>query len=139
MTFSLLYVSESRLTPPNIDDQVQQLVDQSIAWNRSAAITGALIFTERHFAQFIEGPEDAVRSLMARIERDTRHSNVVVRLAELADRRRFDDWSMAYWGPERFLEPMIAPLFGGAVADDLNQRIADLLDLMEGYVGQSDS
>ena len=102
MVFTIFYVSQSLLHGPDAVAQVQDIIDRSTLWNASMGVTGALAFTERHFAQCIEGGEDTIRALMVRIENDPRHANVTIRRARPERVRRFERWSMAYWGPEIF-------------------------------------
>lgn len=59
-------------------------------------ITGALICRADIYLQWLEGPEDKVRQAIARIERDDRHAEVVVHVAEPAPARVFGDWAMLH-------------------------------------------
>lgn len=81
MVFTVFYVSRSLLHGTEASAHVQDIIDRSTRWNASMGVTGALAFTERHFAQSIEGDEDTIRALMARIENDQRHTNVTIRRA----------------------------------------------------------
>ncbi|WP_367114142.1 BLUF domain-containing protein [uncultured Sphingomonas sp.] len=101
MVFTIFYVSESLLHGPDAVAQVQDIIDRSTLWNASMGVTGALAFTERHFAQCIEGGEDTIRTLMVRIENDPRHANVTIRRARPD---RFDGSSDGAWpiGGRRF-------------------------------------
>ncbi|WP_430459095.1 BLUF domain-containing protein [Sphingomonas parapaucimobilis] len=93
MVFTIFYVSESLLHGPDAVAQVQDIIDRSTLWNASMGVTGALAFTERHFAQCIEGDEDTIRALMVRIENDPRHANVTIRRARPERVRRFTQTS----------------------------------------------
>ena len=79
MLRSILYVSNSALGY-SIDHQgrIGELVDKWRRWNNSVGITGAIVFTERHFVQLIEGPEAAIGELFAHIRADKRHTGVKV-------------------------------------------------------------
>lgn len=133
---SILYVSRSCLTYPQAERAVQDIVDWSVIWNASAGVTGALVFTERHFAQFIEGPRESVLDLLGKIKRDPRHTRVTVRRERTEPDRLFGDWSLAYVGPEVFLEPTIAPLVGALPDVEVERYAEDLLGLMRGFVAQ---
>ena len=62
--------------------------------NAAAGITGLLLFNGQNFLQLLEGEQDAVDSLLDRVESDPRHSGVVVVTdLEIAE-RSFPDWSM---------------------------------------------
>lgn len=136
MVFTIFYVSQSLLHGPDAVAQVQDIIDRSTLWNASMGVTGALAFTERHFAQCIEGGEDTIRALMVRIENDPRHANVTIRRARREKGRRFERWSMAYWGPEIFVEPHILPLIEPLPANAVDAHVTDLIDLMHGFASQ---
>ena len=105
---SVLYVSLSKVI--NNRSQVRALVDYSRAWNKSVGITGALVHTEMHFAQFFEGPALATAKLLANIKADTRHSCVdVIEMAETSE-RFFTGWTLAYSGPDPTLDRDLVPL-----------------------------
>ena len=73
--YTLMYVSKAAddfCPTPGIDE----IVTASVWWNRSVGITGTLIYSAGHFAQFLEGPEKDVEELFARIRADTRHHDV---------------------------------------------------------------
>jgi hypothetical protein len=44
----------------------------------------------------LEGPEEAVDELMAKIARDPRHTDVRVLLTENLEERRFSEWTMGF-------------------------------------------
>ena len=62
--------------------------------NALDGISGLLVFDGKRFLQIVEGSEDAVDSLLARLRSDPRHSAVEVRDERRVDRRSFPDWSM---------------------------------------------
>lgn len=64
--------------------------------NERDGITGALICRADIYLQWLEGPEDKVRATIARIERDDRHLEVQVHVAETASMRLFGDWAMLH-------------------------------------------
>ncbi len=100
--FSILYVSTSLVAPDRADVEIADIVRLSVARNQSAQITGALIHTGDRFAQCLEGPDGAVRALMARIQRDSRHTELAVIEQGAIEARRFAGWSMAYSGQATF-------------------------------------
>ncbi|HIV73111.1 MAG TPA: BLUF domain-containing protein [Candidatus Aquabacterium excrementipullorum] len=91
----LIYVS--RATMPATPHDLQRLHALSERSNRRQDITGALGFTGRYFIQCIEGRAEAVDALMARIDTDPRHAEVVVLCTLDTDKRHFDQWSMRYF------------------------------------------
>ena len=97
----------------------------AVAQVRNAAldITGVLTFRDGRFAQVIEGPEVALRELMAGITRDPRHHSLVVIADSPLSARRYTDWRMAYRDPKDFVRDQLdivleqAALMGQAVSD----------------------
>lgn len=126
MLRSILYVSNSALGY-SIDHQgrIGELVDKWRRWNQSVGITGAIVFTERHFVQLIEGPEAAIGELFAHIRADKRHTAVTVIQDTPTDERRFARWSLAYAGPDAFIDYDLAPLLQGhaGAAPDITAQL----------------
>lgn len=59
-------------------------------------ITGALLCRADIYLQWLEGPEEAVRDAIKRIERDDRHLEVRVHVAGQVSERVFDQWEMLH-------------------------------------------
>lgn len=59
-------------------------------------ITGALICRADVYLQLLEGPEAAVTAALARIRRDDRHAELVLRLEDRPDARLFGAWAMLH-------------------------------------------
>lgn len=83
-------------TVPFSDDDLAALLTLSRANNARAGLTGLLLFKNGQFMQVLEGPEGAVRSRLAIIGRDLRHSGVWTLASEPIEERRFAEWSMGY-------------------------------------------
>lgn len=90
----IVYVSRAaaHLTELN----VQRIQWSSQVRNRRLDVTGMLVFTGRHFAQVLEGREEALQELMGSLSRDRRHSELRVVMDEPITTRRFDGWAMGY-------------------------------------------
>jgi hypothetical protein len=130
----LVYVSLSTLRLPAQAGEVDAIVQWSQGQNRNLNVTGALVFTEKRFAQYLEGPAERVDGLMASIGRDPRHRAVDVIFRKPLARRRFATWTMAYAGPSTFVAGHVL-----AVADAATQparvKFADrLIDMMSQFV-----
>lgn len=95
--FPLLYnlVYCSRATAGVDDAAVQRILDVARRFNPANGITGLLVFGSGIFFQWIEGPRENVSRLMALIDADPRHDNIVL-LNELEEvrERLFPDWDM---------------------------------------------
>ncbi len=101
--FSLAYRSRNLIEGmfPDSLGEMQKLLDVSRARNAGLGVTGALIFNEGVFAQILEGDEAAVREIFKSIEKDPRHTGIVVLPSQTYDDRRFEKWSMAFVGPSK--------------------------------------
>jgi hypothetical protein len=117
MECSLLYVSRATLAAERLDAAADDIVALSRAYNASAGITGGLVLAGGYFAQLLEGPTEAVKTLMERINRDPRHEEVSVLRIAARSKRQFPDWSMAYAGGSTYVAQQIAALLGPGPAD----------------------
>lgn len=112
-----IYISTSRLAATEVEERVKDIVEVSIPRNRSLDITGALLFTGCHFAQYLEGAPAAIEELKASIIRDERHEAVHTIASGDYTHRRFLTWSLAYAGPSQF----VANIVERALADALKK------------------
>lgn len=97
MALQVIYSSQAA-APMSVVELEQILVDAREG-NARRGVTGALVYVEGVFLQILEGPEAAVRGLMGRIAKDTRHTALkVVHEAEV-DPPMFHGWKMAYLTP----------------------------------------
>ena len=64
--------------------------------NRMLDVTGCLTYTGAHFAQVLEGREEAVEVLRHRITADPRHTDFRLVLDRRSTLREYPLWSMAY-------------------------------------------
>lgn len=128
---SLIYVSRSRLIIPTQAAEIDRIVAGSIDRNAGLQVRGALIFTERHFAQLLEGPPAAIEELMVSIRRDERHESVTVIEDRPIDGYRFPDWSLAYWGDASYMDQHVARVLDKADALTRTQQTANLYELMQ--------
>ena len=73
--------------------------------NGATGITGFLLFHNGTFLQCLEGPPAGVLSLMDRIRRDRRHSNVVVLESVAISERTFGASAMGYVAARNLTAP----------------------------------
>lgn len=90
----LVYVSHAH-TDMTLESLSTLLVKARVA-NEARMITGALLYQDRVFFQLLEGPEDDVRALYAKIEQDPRHFGCQILLDYPTNERLFPDWSMGH-------------------------------------------
>ncbi len=134
LNVSLLYLSRSNLRLPDEAGAVDAIVATSLSRNPALGVTGALVFTERQFAQYLEGPADGVHTLMDSIRRDPRHADVRVIFEKPLHARRFPTWAMAYAGPSTFVAGHVLAL-GEAGSPNQEAKAADrLISLMRQFV-----
>jgi hypothetical protein len=107
MVYSLLYISDIALASSHLENEVSAIVTLSLTRNASLQVTGALLATEIHFVQVLEGPRASVEDLMASISKDPRHTNLRVMDTHHSPQRDFSRWSLAYVGPSEEAERQI--------------------------------
>jgi hypothetical protein len=130
---SLIYVSRSLLMMPSQSAEIDQIVAVSARRNAQLGIRGSLLFTERHFAQLLEGPRDAVEEVMLSIESDHRHEQVTVIERRPIDGYRFVGWSLSYWGDAGYVDAQIGKLLESRAADE----VGDLYMLIQRMAQES--
>ena len=130
----LIYVSVSTLRLPLEAGEVDAIVDWSQRHNREVGVTGALVFTEKRFAQYLEGPAGSIDPLMKSILKDPRHRNVDVVFRRPITQRHFGTWAMAYAGPSTFVAGHVLSL-ADARGENARNKYADrLIELMSQFV-----
>ncbi|WP_431312375.1 BLUF domain-containing protein [Sphingomonas natans] len=107
---STLYISKSQIVFSELEHRASSIVNFSKSWNAAVGITGALVFTEYHFVQFIEGPAAAVADLLAKLRLDRRHTDMNVIEEAQPLQRQFGKWSLAYSGPDTYIDRELIPL-----------------------------
>ncbi|AYA36724.1 BLUF domain-containing protein [Hymenobacter oligotrophus] len=89
-------VYQSSATRELSELELQDLLQQSRAWNAAHSLTGMLLYSQGNILQVLEGPADEVHYIFERISRDCRHHNIT-RLADgPAEQRYFSDWTMGF-------------------------------------------
>jgi hypothetical protein len=75
---------------------------ERVAAPRNAArrVTGFLVADDETFMQLIEGPPSVIADLYARIERDPRHTELLVIYDTESEERLLPDWDMRLIDPE---------------------------------------
>lgn len=134
MMTALLYVSRSNLKLPAEAGEVEAVVAMSRHRNARLGVTGALVFTERHFAQYLEGPAAGLEELMNSIGGDPRHRDVQLVYREEVPARRFDTWALAYAGPSTFVAGNVLPLTDPLAEAPRRKAALRLIDLMRQFV-----
>ncbi|MFC6223337.1 BLUF domain-containing protein [Hymenobacter artigasi] len=92
--YQLLYRSRATYRPS--EAQLREMLALARLHNSRKNITGLLLYSEGIFVQVIEGPEAEIRELYARIQCDSRHTQVETVSEGLLPRRQFAEWSMDF-------------------------------------------
>lgn len=128
----IVYASLCVIPPAYAAAQIDDLVAKARHRNASLGITGALIYSERHFAQAIEGEEADLNQLMESISRDPRHKDLVILEQAPIARRRFQRWSLGYSGPSVFVDQIIVRAIYEADRAS-NRGLVELMRFMEDF------
>lgn len=74
--------------------QVDEILRVSRRNNDRDALTGALIYDNTTFLQWLEGGEEEIRRAFGRISRDLRHAKIEILTVRKLEDRWFPDWTM---------------------------------------------
>ncbi|WOI58368.1 BLUF domain-containing protein [Palleronia sp. LCG004] len=88
------YISTARVSQGSGYDALIYL--QARNRNRKMGLTGYLHREGDHYAQYVEGPDQAIDTLRATIEKDTRHKKLRLLDEGQNATRRFAGWDMAF-------------------------------------------
>jgi len=88
----VVYASIARFHPTEADlDAIREAANLR---NPILGVTGVLLYGSGMFVQLLEGPDEAVHELLARIEADERHRNLRILVSQLSERRAAKSWAM---------------------------------------------
>lgn len=108
----LIYLSAA--TGEAGEQELASILDASVRNNKPKNVTGVLLFTKGHFMQALEGDEQDLAEIYARIEKDPRHTDLVVLAHEHIVKRNFSQWNMGYRqlnDSDALANPAWAPFF----------------------------
>ncbi len=94
--FRLTYLSKP--AKPFTDADLDDIESKSVNANNARDVTGLLIVNEDRILQILEGREESVRELFAKIETDSRHTVIKVVSAVEDEVRLLLTWSMVVRG-----------------------------------------
>jgi len=77
-------------------EMIKEVIDEAIAFNSQAGITGCLVYDRGYFLQLLEGEEEAVNQLYKKIKKDARHSQTEILSTGYAEKKIFESWKMGY-------------------------------------------
>lgn len=132
--FRLVYCSRNTISADQSDPaaEIAKILAASRANNARDGVTGALLYSDGCFAQVLEGDLDVVQQTFERIQRDTRHGDVIVLEARRAEARMFGMWDMALAEPA---DPIKArSILGLALAEPNGDAGTTVVALLDGLV-----
>lgn len=117
--FQLGYVSTQTraMAPADLID----LLNVAREANRKLGVTGLLLHRQDSFFQVIEGREEVIEALFARIAGDSRHRRVELLFKQPIVQREFPDWQMGFFDFDR-VDLSLLPGFSSFLIDDGEPR-----------------
>ena len=86
----------SRAAEPMPADKLLALLQQCLANNVRSGVTGMLVYGNETFLQALEGDDQPVDDLVAKISKDPRHTNIQLLHRRPIERRQYSDWTMGF-------------------------------------------
>lgn len=102
------------------------LVRAARVTNEARAVTGLLLYSQRTFLQLLEGAQDDVEAIMARIRASTRHTDINAVFAEETKDRMFPTWSMGLNVADTWWPASVRTLAGSLFRPDPEVALAVL-------------
>jgi hypothetical protein len=145
MLYTILYLSNAKMVFN--DDQLSEILNESITWNGSHGITGFLAYiegvlndnTKCQFIQVLEGMKSDVEEIFAKIKLDSRHREIIVIKEGHIINRKFSLWKMGFERIHFSLNPMLQHFFSMntiLLASDGNLEDNILMEFMKSFYDQ---
>ena len=107
----IIYISRSTSAPGQpgrgVDPVVARILAKSRSNNRKNDLVGVLYFGDGCFFQCLEGEEEAVDTLYAKLLLDPRHKDLKIISRKVIDERSFGDWRMKYVPVEQAMTKLL--------------------------------
>jgi hypothetical protein len=131
----LVYVSSAC---GDLDDaELDHILASAVRRNSQQQVTGILLYVGGNFMQVLEGEATAVDEVFAHIERDPRHTNIIVLEREPIPERSFGRWSMGFrrlGAPDAATRPDFVPIIqGGFDAARAGARPGVVLEMLQHF------
>ena len=135
----ILYTSEFCGPVAQLHRELPSIIASSQRNNPAVDVTGVMFYQQLRFLQLLEGPEENVRGVMARITRDQRHSNVKILFDEPAFERGFPDWSMKAFAisDDTSLTAEYLQTISDAYRRNLKVHSSSLIGVIKGFVEEA--
>ena len=92
--YELVYCSAARRDLSSGD--ISAILKTARDFNSENNITGCLLYYNHEFIQVLEGKQEIIQSLFAKINKDDRHFDIMVLAGGDKEKRVFNSWSMAF-------------------------------------------
>lgn len=92
-------IYQSKSLVADIAAETARILAVSSVNNSNDGITGFLHCEQGAFLQYLEGPDIALATTLARIKKDPRHTDLQVIAEDSLTARLFPDWQMGVIGP----------------------------------------
>jgi hypothetical protein len=86
----------SRAAGAMSQESLLSLLQQCLGNNEASGVTGMLLYGNDTFLQVLEGEEAIVDTLVDKIRKDARHSEIRFLYRRPLERRQYTDWSMGF-------------------------------------------
>lgn len=114
------------------ETELQQLADRAAQHNAKSGISGYFFFEDDIFFQYLEGNEDALEVLMAKIGGDERHRlKRQIKLGHIPD-QLFSNWRMRYIRPSAMIGAGVEEIFHTMLLKLSENQQSDML--LEGQI-----
>ncbi len=122
----LIYTSCAERSVDSRD--IFKIIEVSAKNNARDYLTGFLIFTDQRFFQLIEGPDDAIETLLNKLSDDPRHTQIEILKREAVEQRAFPKWSMKRLMPNAASLSLADEISGFAdTSSDVKQAVDEFL------------
>jgi hypothetical protein len=89
-------IYSSAAVEPFSDSALTELLATARVNNGRIGVTGMLLYHDGSFLQALEGDEDVLENLYAKIGKDKRHHRLVALLRRSVEARHFEQWQMGF-------------------------------------------
>jgi len=94
----------SAATKPYTQTDLVDLLKSARERNSAADISGMLLYHDGSFLQVLEGPDQDVDALYAKIQKDPRHTDFLLLLRKSIQKKEFENWSMGFVDTSKLAE-----------------------------------
>ena len=113
----------SMAIPLLVMPDIKRILEIAEKYNSENKITGCLLYYKYQFIQILEGEEETIEELYAKIKHDKKHFNVNLLYRNEINERTFPQWSMAF---KKLSESTLEELSGTMLFEDNLIRFSEI-------------